>query len=162
MEKSKESLEGHLQRRNTSKLSGGEAPEGLQSRKDSSKKKPATLANLRKQETADGSSFEMRTGEGSMRQRLIDSKFKPGGPAPDEMSFDQGSDNKSAADGAESEYEEEEDGYKRHALYLDDKRFVVLIMVSLAGLANFVGFNVIQEYRKLVSLLINKRDYIEI
>lgn len=44
-------------------------------------------------------------------------------------------------DGADDD--EEEEGDKRHALYLDDKRFVVLIMVSLAGLANFVGFNVI-------------------
>lgn len=70
------------------------------------------------------------------------------------MSFDQLTDSKSNVDGSFSEDDDHEEGDKRHALYLDDKRYVVLIMVSLAGLANFVGFNVIQEYRKLVRVLI--------
>lgn len=35
------------------------------------------------------------------------------------------------------------DSDPRQALYLDDKRYVVLFVVFLAGITNFLGFNVI-------------------
>lgn len=126
---------------------------GLNPRKGSAKN--ATLSNIRKQD-GDPSLSETRTGEGSIRQKLIDSKFKSTMLAADEMSFDQVdqvTEGRSTEVSKVSKDEEQDEGDKRHALYLDDKRFVVLITLCLAGLSNFVGYNVIQEYRKEVRII---------
>ena len=55
----------------------------------------------------------------------------------------------------EKEEEEDEDTSKdpRHALYLDEKRMVVLVMVTFASFTNCLGYNCIQTNRRHVRLI---------
>jgi hypothetical protein len=58
------------------------------------------------------------------------------------MSFDK---ENLSSDEASDDWDEYEDN--RQTLFLDDKRFVVLAIICLAGIVNFVGCNTIQELR---------------
>ena len=148
MEKSKTQDYNSLARKGTlnNRNQDQNAVEGLQARGSSSKKN-ITLTALRRQDTSDQekTSFTMSVNESEhhMRQRLLEQKFKVhnnGGAAPDEMVFEHSPRHKGERDSDESDEGHED---PRQALYLDDKRYVVLTLVCLAGISNFVGFNVI-------------------
>ena len=111
-----------------------------------------TGTNDENESTMTMSVHELASDKGGRKQQLAKKKVNFRGAAPDEMEFrtkkadvSQDDDDNDAASSVDS------DSDPRQALYLDDKRYVVLFVVFLAGIVNFLGFNVIQVSRINVS-----------